>query len=102
DRNSYGYDGYGHGTHVAGTIGATWSVNGIVGVAPGARIWDVRVLNDSGGGTLASILCGVDWVVGQDIPIANLSLGGSLPPSDCGEADPLHTAMCIGAEAGTV
>src|SRR5690606_11181835 len=64
ERDNYGYDGYGHGTHVAGTIGATWSVNGIVGVAPGARIWDVRVLDDNDGGSLASSLSCVDWVVG--------------------------------------
>ncbi len=44
-------DGNGHGSHVAGTIGAKDDSVGVVGVAPGARLWAVRVLNNQGSGT---------------------------------------------------
>ena len=40
-------DDGGHGTHVAGTIGALDNTSGVVGVAPGARVWPIRVLNNS-------------------------------------------------------
>ena len=44
-------DGNGHGTHVAGTIAALNNNAGVVGVAPEAKLWAVRVLNNRGGGT---------------------------------------------------
>src|ERR1043166_8718034 len=43
-------DGDGHGTHVAGTIGARANDTGVVGVAPGVTLWAVRVLNNNGSG----------------------------------------------------
>src|SRR5262245_14797149 len=48
-------DGNGHGTHVAGTIGATTNKAGVVGVAPGVPIYSVRVLNNAGSGTWSSV-----------------------------------------------
>src|SRR3990172_849061 len=53
-------DGNGHGTHAAGTIAARDDSAGVVGVAPGAPIWSVRVLDSSGGGSTSSLLaiCG--------------------------------------------
>ena len=91
-------DGNGHGTHVAGTIGAEDDTSGVVGVAPGARLWAVRVLDNSGRGSWSSIICGVDWVTGRgDIEVANMSLGGggSEPPgSGCTTGDGLHDAIC--------
>lgn len=101
DRDSYGFDPYGHGTHVAGTIAASYGATGVVGMAPGARVWDVRVLDAGGGGSLASIICGVEFVAAQGIPIANMSLGGSVPATDCGEDDPLHNAVCVASEHTT-
>jgi subtilisin len=53
-------DGNGHGTHVAGTIGATTNGTGVVGVAPGIRIFSVRVLNNAGSGSWSSVVCGID------------------------------------------
>ena len=75
---SGGDDGNGHGTHVAGTIGALDNAIGVVGVAPGARLWAVRVLNNSGTGTTSQIVAGMDWVAARasTIEVANMSLSG--------------------------
>ncbi len=67
-----------HGTHVAGIIGALDNDIGVVGVAPGARLWAVKVLDSSGNGYTSGILAGIDWVVDQGhIEVMNLSLSGS-------------------------
>jgi subtilisin family serine protease len=72
-----GKDGHSHGTHVAGTIGAIDNGEGVVGVAPGARMWAVKVLNDGGSGAESWIIAGVDWVTAhaKEIEVANMSLG---------------------------
>lgn len=95
-------DGHGHGTHVAGTVAAKDDANGVVGVAPGARLWAVRVLNNSGSGTTSSIICGVDWVTANaaTIEVANMSLGGSGTNSTCGGTDTYHNAICRSVAAG--
>jgi subtilisin len=87
-------DGHGHGTHVAGTIAAKDNgpnVNGrhVVGVVPGARVWAVKVLTNSGSGAISCIINGVDWVTqmktsGQiDFAVANMSLGGGNSAALC-------------------
>ncbi|MFL1379324.1 S8 family serine peptidase [Nocardiopsis protaetiae] len=70
-------DGNGHGTHVAGSIAAIDNGVGVVGIAPGADIWNVQVLTAGGSGTLAGIAAGVDYVAANagDIAVANMSLG---------------------------
>jgi subtilisin family serine protease len=95
-------DGNGHGTHVAGTIGAKDNSIGVVGVAPGARLWAVRVLNNSGSGTTSSVICGIDWVTANasTIEVANMSLGGSGSDSSCGGSDSYHNAICRSVSAG--
>jgi subtilisin len=72
-----GDDDNGHGTHVAGTIGAKDDGKGVVGVAPGARIWAVKVLDAQGSGLMSDIIAGVDYVAqhANEIEVANLSLG---------------------------
>ena len=50
-----------HGTHVAGIMGALNNSIGVVGVAPGARLWAVRVCNKNGSCSMSSVLCGIDW-----------------------------------------
>ena len=74
-----GDDDHFHGTHVAGTIGAIDNGIGVVGVAPGARIWAVKVLNKNGSGFSSWIIAGIDWVAANaaTIEVANMSLGGS-------------------------
>jgi subtilisin len=100
--NSYA-DGNGHGTHVAGTIAAKDDGIGVVGVAPGARLWAVRVLNNQGSGSFADVICGIDWVTAHasTIEVANMSLGGSGSDSTCGSnVDPMHEAICRSVAAG--
>jgi len=68
----------GHGTHVAGTIGARDDSAYVVGMAPGVRLTGVKVLDCSGAGTTSSVIKGVDWVTANAVKpaVANLSLGG--------------------------
>ncbi|GAA3913176.1 hypothetical protein GCM10022244_23900 [Streptomyces gulbargensis] len=68
-----GQDCQGHGTHVAGTVGGAK-----YGVAKGAKLVAVRVLNCSGSGTTAGVIAGVDWVTAHAVKpaVANMSLGG--------------------------
>nr|WP_267135930.1 S8 family serine peptidase [Vibrio sp. J1-1] len=74
---SGGDDDHYHGTHVAGTIAALDNNIGVVGVAPGARLWSVKVLNSRGSGYVSWIVAGIDWIAAQpDIEVANMSLGG--------------------------
>jgi subtilisin family serine protease/uncharacterized protein (DUF779 family) len=72
-----GDDSYGHGTHVAGTIAAIDNGMGVVGVAPGARIWSVKVVDDKGFGSLSKFIAGIEWVTARadQIEIVNTSLG---------------------------
>ncbi len=69
-------DDNGHGTAVAGIAAAEGRV-GVVGIAPGARLWAIKVLDKSGTGSMSSIIEGIDYVTqnaGQ-IDTANLSFG---------------------------
>ena len=103
-------DENGHGTHVAGTIGARNDGSGVVGVAPGTRTYAVKVLDGAGSGTYSQIICGIDWVTGtrtdadpgNDIAVANMSLGGSGSPiAPCSTTtDPMHRALCASVAAG--
>lgn len=71
-------DENGHGSHVAGTIGARDNNIGVVGVAPGALLVSVRVLNRQGRGTNSGVIAGVDYVASHAAngDVANMSLGG--------------------------
>ncbi|SHO65119.1 S8 family peptidase [Algoriphagus zhangzhouensis] len=71
-------DGNGHGTHVAGTIAAVDNEIGVIGVAPGATVVPVKVLNSQGSGSYSGVIAGVDFVTGNasDGDVANMSLGG--------------------------
>ncbi|MDT5032683.1 MAG: hypothetical protein QOC94_2854, partial [Actinoplanes sp.] len=111
DYDANAADCNGHGTHVAGTIGARNNGSGAVGVAPGSKIWAVRVLGSNGSGMTSQVVCGIDWVTAtrtdanpnNDIAVANMSLGGgSAPTADCGRAvgDAMHIAICNSVAAG--
>jgi subtilisin len=109
-------DGNGHGTHVAGTAAAKDDSIGVVGVAPGARLWAVKVLKKDGSGSISSAICGIDWVTGKntdgvtnnDIEVANISLGATVSGHDnggCGwtrdrAVRKMHQAICNSVAAG--
>jgi len=79
-------DAEGHGTHVAGTAAAKDNDIGVVGKAPGAKIWAMKVLGDDGSGTFSDILEALDYVASHanEIDVVNLSLGGegTYPPAE--------------------
>jgi subtilisin family serine protease len=95
-------DSDGHGTHVSGIIGAMNNTINTVGVAPGARLYAVKVLDNNGVGSYSTIICGLDWVRQNagTIDVVNMSLGGlSGGPTTCVD-DPLHAAVCNVVNAG--
>jgi subtilisin family serine protease len=96
DRDTSPNDLNGHGTHVAGTIAARDNAIGVIGVAPGAPVVAVRVLDRRGSGTISGVIGGVDYVAqyGRAGDVANMSLGGGVSTS-------LDTAV-INAAAGGV
>jgi subtilisin len=99
-------DANGHGTHVAGTLAAIDNADGVVGVAPLAKLWAVRILNAAGAGDDESILCGLDFVDehsparGGSVLIANMSIEAifddPIDDGNCGETndDPVHFMVC--------
>lgn len=75
-------DDNGHGSHVAGTIaardnGGNVLVDGVptavAGVAPGARLWAVEVLNSNGSGSMSCVIKGVEWVTANAATIEQRS-----------------------------
>jgi subtilisin len=69
-------DGNGHGTHVAGIIAAYSHTQGVLGVAPAAELYAIKVLNDRGVGSLTTLVQGIDWGIEKGMHILNLSLSG--------------------------
>ena len=72
-----GDDDNGHGTHVAGTAAGVNNLIGVVGVAPGADLWAVKVLDSRGSGYISWIVAGIDYVTANAdvVDVANMSLG---------------------------
>ena len=88
-------DRQGHGTHVAGTIAALNNSRDVVGVAAGASVVPVKVLDSRGSGSIAGVIAGVDYVAANAKPgdCANMSLGG-------GASTALDEAVIAAAESG--
>lgn len=100
-------DDNGHGTHVAGTLAGRNTGSGVVGVAPGTRMYAVKVLGAKATGTLSQILCGIDWLTRNaaalNIRVVNMSLSGTgTNDGNCGRTngDPQHLAICTSTAAG--
>ncbi|WP_226678979.1 cell wall-binding repeat-containing protein [Mesobacillus jeotgali] len=68
-------DDNGHGTHIAGIIGAKNNSIGIVGIAPDSMLYALKVLDKDGNGYLTDIIAALDWSVTNKMDILNLSLG---------------------------
>lgn len=95
-------DDHGHGSHVAGIVGALDNDVGVVGVAPGARIWSVKVLNRSNSGYLSWAICGLDYVTQNavKIDVANLSLAGAGNAGTSCASSAFRQAICKAVDAG--
>lgn len=84
-------DDHGHGTHVGGIVAALDNDQDVVGVAPGAALYGVKVLDSTGFGSDADVIEGLTWVldnantVSPPIGVVNMSLGDE--PRNCGAAD---------------
>lgn len=70
------YDDYGHGTHVAGTIGAN-SRQGMSGINPLVDFYVVKAFNKKGNGKLSDIIEGIDWLMRRQVNIINMSFSTS-------------------------
>ena len=108
-------DDIGHGTQVAGYIAARDNALGSVGVAPGARLFAVKISGKSGRSTSSAVLCGIDWVTRtrsdadttNDIAVVNMSIGSNpkkqpVDDANCGRQgrDVVHQAVCALTSAG--
>lgn len=75
DNNNDPMDRNGHGTHVAGTIAAEDNDVGVIGVAPQAHLYSVKVLSYDSTGTASDIISGLEWSVDNRMQVINMSLG---------------------------
>ncbi|MFD7277148.1 S8 family serine peptidase [Streptomyces sp. NPDC059862] len=84
-------DRAGHGTHVASTVAGSGARSGgkYKGVAPGARILNGKVLDDSGEGNASDVIAGMQWAVAEGAKVVNLSLGATDNPG----IDPVEQAV---------
>ncbi|AFY32043.1 S8 family serine peptidase [Calothrix sp. PCC 7507] len=85
-----------HGTHVSGTIAGENNDFGVTGVAYGAKIMPVKVLDDSGSGSYSAIANGIYYAVNHGANVINLSLGGDFPNST------LESAIDYASKKGVV
>jgi hypothetical protein len=84
-------DDNGHGTHVAGIIGADDNKSGIVGMAPDSEIYSVKVLDKNGEGTYSQVIEGIEWSIENDMDIISMSFGGNIYSRALQEAIQLAT-----------
>ena len=89
-------DDNGHGSHVAGIIAALNNTSGVVGAAPAANLYAIKVLNAAGSGYLSDVIEGIDWAISKNIKVINMSLG-----CDC-NIQSLHDAVIRAKNAGVV
>ncbi|MEI7529706.1 MAG: S8 family peptidase [Elusimicrobiota bacterium] len=87
-------DDHGHGTHVAGTVAAVRNGTGVVGIAPRASIYAVKVLDKNGSGSYSNVMAGIEWAAQNKMQVINMSLGGG------GVDEPMKKMMTAAYEAG--
>jgi subtilisin family serine protease len=88
-------DDNGHGTHCAGIVAAEDNEVGVVGVAPEAHLYAVKVLNSGGSGYLSDVIAGIEWSVDNGMHVISMSLGTDT------DYPPLHEA-CDAASGSIV
>jgi subtilisin family serine protease len=88
------FDDHGHGTHVAGIIGARANGVGTIGVAPEATVYAVKVLAANGSGALSWVAAGIDWAVANNMDVVNMSLSATV--SSQALADAVAAAQAAG------
>ncbi|MDP2650525.1 MAG: S8 family peptidase [bacterium] len=89
-------DDNGHGSHVAGTVGALNNTVGVVGVGPAVDLYAIKVLNAGGSGYLSDVIEGIEWGVTNNIKVLNMSLGTS------SNIQSFHDAITAAYNAGVV
>lgn len=88
-------DEHGHGTHVAGIVGAPIDGYGVVGVAPDARIMPVRVLDASAEGTARDLAVGIRYAVDHNADVINISVTGRPGVTALGRFGVLDDAVAL-------
>jgi len=89
-------DDNGHGTHVSGTIAAVDNTIDVIGVAPEAWLYGVKVLDSGGSGSYSWLISGIQWAVTNGMKVCNMSLRGTSPDSS------LQSACQAAYDAGVV
>ncbi|TLS36146.1 peptidase S8 [Pseudalkalibacillus caeni] len=95
-------DGNSHGTHVAGTVAGLNNNLGVLGVAPSASLYAVKVLNSSGSGTYSGIAKGIEWAIDNNMDVISMSLGGDRGSSALQQAvdNAYNSGIVVVAAAG--
>jgi len=96
NKDSDPQDDNGHGTHCAGIIAAEDNDIGVIGVAPEASLYALKVLDARGGGSYSDVIAAIQWAVDHSMRIASMSLGGSF------YSEALETACKNAYEAGVL
>lgn len=89
-------DDKGHGTHIAGTIAASDNSFGVVGMAPNAELYAVKVADSSGDGYTSSVIQGIEWAINHKINIINMSFVSAQ------YSEMLHKAIQKATSAGII
>ena len=93
-------DRNGHGTHVSGIVAAEDNEVGVIGAAPEANLYAVKVLSDSGSGYYSDVIQGIEWARTNKIQVISMSLGGtfdSLALQNAVKAARLSNIILVGA-----
>ena len=75
------HDGNGHGTHAAGIVAAAETGAGIIGVAPAASLYNVKVLANSGSGQWSWMISGIQWCISNRMDIVSIQFGAASMPT---------------------
>jgi subtilisin family serine protease len=92
-KKSYNDDN-GHGTHVAGIIGAVDNDIGVIGMMPDADLYAIKALDSNGNGYLSDLIESIDWAIDNNMDIINMSL------STTTDSESLHSIIINASNAG--